>query len=121
MATPLFMLILGGNVYNDFMYKADEQKKPYTLEVFKFVMIKNIMFPIVFFGLLLWLRPDFTIALIVILQAVVPPITAIPILTERCGGNRKIASQFVVASFIFSIFSIPAFIYLFNRFFPMPL
>ena len=121
MATPLFMLILGGNVYNDFMYKADEQKKPYTWEVFKFVMIKNIMFPLVFFGLLLWLRPDFTIALIVILQAVVPPITAIPILTERCGGNRKIASQFVVASFIFSIFSIPAFIYLFNRFFPMPL
>jgi len=48
-------------------------------------------------------------------------ITAIPILTERCRGNRKIASQFVVASFIFSILSIPAFIYLFNRFFPMPL
>ena len=121
MAMPLFMLILGGNIYNDFMYQGDEKKKTYTWEVFKFVLIKNILFPLVFLGLLLWLRPDFTIAFIVILQSVVPPITAIPILTERCQGNRKIASQFVVASFIFSILSIPAFIYLFNRFFPMPL
>jgi malate permease and related proteins len=55
------------------------------------------------------------------LQAAVPPITAIPILVERCGGNRRITSQFVVVSFLFSILSIPAFIYLFSRFFPLPL
>jgi len=120
-ATPLFMLILGGNIFNDFMYKADNNKKWYIWEVVKFVVIKNIVFPLIFLALLLWLRPDPTIALIVILQAAVPPITAIPILVERCGGNRKIASQFVVASFIFSIVSIPAFIYLFNRFFPIPI
>ena len=119
-ATPLFMLILGGNIFNDFMYKADNNKKWYIWEVVKFVVIKNIVFPLIFLALLLWLRPDSTIALIVILQAAVPPITAIPILVERCGGNRKIASQFVVASFIFSIVSIPSFIYLFNRFFPIP-
>jgi len=121
MAIPLFMLILGGNIYNDFMYKSNEKRKSNTWEVVKFVLVKNIFFPLVFLSLLLWIRPDYTVAFIIILQAVVPPITAIPILTERCGGNRKIASQFVVASFIFSIFSIPAFIYLFNRFFPMPL
>jgi hypothetical protein len=121
MATPLFMLILGGNVYNDFMYKSEKNEKSNTWEIVKFAVIKNIIFPLVFLGLLLWLRPDFTIALIVILQAAVPPITAIPILTERCGGNRKAASQFVVASFVISIFSIPAFIYLFSRFFPMTL
>ena len=121
MAMPLFMLILGGNVYNDFMYKGNEKEKSYIWEVFKFVLIKNILFPLVFLGLLLWLRPDYTVAFLVMLQAVVPPITAIPILTERCRGNRKIASQFVVASFIFSLLSIPAFLYLFNRFFPMPL
>ena len=119
-ATPLFMLILGGNIFNDFMYKADNNKKWYIWEVVKFVVIKNIVFPLIFLALLLWLRPDSTIALIVILQSAVPPITAIPILVERCGGNRKIASQFVVASFIFSIVSIPSFIYLFNRFFPIP-
>jgi predicted permease len=120
MATPLFMLILGGNIYNDFNRKAEENKKSYKWEIVKFVLIKNIVFPSVFLALLLWIRPDFSVALIVMLQAAVPPITAIPILTERCGGNRKIASQFVLASFVFSILSIPAFIYLFNRFMPIP-
>jgi malate permease and related proteins len=79
------------------------------------------VFPLVFFGLLLWLRPDFNVAFIIMLQAVVPPITAIPILVERCGGNRRIASQFVLASFLISIGSIPAFLYLFSRFFAIPL
>jgi len=120
-ATPLFMLILGGNIYSDIVHKADNARKWYTREVLKFVVIKNIVFPLAFLGLVLWLRPDFTIGLIVMLQAAVPPITAIPILVERCGGNRRIASQFVVGSFIFSLLSIPAFIYLFSRFFPLPL
>ena len=119
-ATPLIMLILGGNIYNDFMYKADNKRRWYIREVVEFVIIKNVVFPLVFLALLLLLRPDLTIALIVIIQAAVPPITAIPIFVERCGGNRQIASQFVIASFIFSIFSIPAVIYLFNRFFPIP-
>ena len=120
-ATPLFMLILGGNIYNDLMHKGDNDRKWYVGEVIKFVAIKNVVFPLVFLALLLWLRPDSTIALIVILQAAVPPITAIPILVERCGGNRAIASQFVLASFIFCILSIPASLYLFSRFFPIPL
>jgi predicted permease len=119
-ATPLIMLILGGNIYNDFMYRADNSKRWYIQEIVKFVVIKNVVFPLVFLGLLLLLRPDLTVALIVIIQAAVPPITAIPIFVERCGGNRQIASQFVVASFIFSIVSIPAIIYLFSRFFPIP-
>jgi len=117
---PIIMLILGGNIYNDFMYKADNSRRWYVTEVVKFVLIKNVVFPLVFLGLLLLLRPDLTVALIVIIQAAVPPITAIPILVERCGGNRQIASQFVFASFIFCIFSIPAVIYLFSRFFTIP-
>ncbi len=116
---PIIMLILGGNIYNDFTYKTDNSRRWYIPEVIKFVLIKNVVFPLVFLGLLLLLRPDLTVALIVIIQAAVPPITAIPILVERCRGNRQIASQFVFASFIFSILSIPAVIYLFSRFFPI--
>jgi malate permease and related proteins len=56
-ATPLFMLILGGNIYNDVVYKADNVRRWYTGEVVKFVLIKNILFPLVFLGLLLWLPP----------------------------------------------------------------
>jgi malate permease and related proteins len=121
MAMPLFMLILGGNVYNDFMYQGNVKSELRIREISKFVLIKNVLFPCVFLALLVWIRPDYSVALIVMLQAMVPPITAIPILAERCQGDRKIASQFVVASFIFSLISIPAFIYVFSRFFPVPL
>ena len=119
-ATPLIMLILGGNIYNDFMYKTDNSRRWYIPEVIKYVVVKNVVFPLVFLGLLLWLHPDSTVALIVMIEAAVPPITAIPIFAERCGGNRQIGSQFVVASFIFSIVSVPAFLYVFSMFFGIP-
>jgi malate permease and related proteins len=119
-ATPLIMLILGGNIYNDFSYKADNNRRWYIREVATFAVVKNVIFPLVFLALLILLRPDLTIALIVIIQAAVPPITTVPIFVERCGGNRQISNQFVLGSFIFSIVSIPAVIYLFSRFFPIP-
>src|SRR4030043_2447819 len=34
-ATPLFMLILGGNIYNDLMYKADSDRRWYIGEVIR--------------------------------------------------------------------------------------
>jgi malate permease and related proteins len=120
MATPLFMLILGGNIYNDFMNRTVGNPKIYTGEVIEFVVVKNLVFPLVILSLLIWLRPDFPVALILILEAAVPPITAIPVFTERSGGNRAITNQFILASFAASIITIPAVIYLFTRFFPFP-
>jgi malate permease and related proteins len=120
MALPLFMLILGGNVYNDFIVSGKEGRKIYNGEVIKFTVVKNLAFPLVFLGLLLWLRPDYPVAFLIILEAAVPPITAIPIFTERSGGNRNITNQFIVASFIFSIISLPVMIYVFSLFFPFP-
>jgi len=120
MATPLFMLILGGNVYNDFMQREKGGRRIYTAEVLKFVLAKNVIFPLVFLGLLLALRPTDNMAYMIILQAAVPPITAIPIFAERCGGNRALASQFIVGSFVFAILSIPAVLFLFSRFFSIP-
>ena len=79
-ATPLFMLILGGYIYNDLTFKTDNTRRWYIPDVVKFVAIKNVAFPLIFLALLLWLRPNPTIALIVMLQAAIPPITAIPIL-----------------------------------------
>ncbi len=121
MATPLFMLILGGNIYNDLMYKESGKRNFYIKEVIQFVVIKNLVFPLAFLGLLLVFHPENTVAFIIILQAAVPPITAIPIFAERCGGNRAIAGQFIIGSFMFSVISIPAMIYLFSIFFSLPL
>jgi malate permease and related proteins len=120
MATALFMLILGGNVYNDFKDRTGRGRRIYTAEVIKFALVKNLLFPLLFLGIIIWIHPEYSIAFILMVQAAIPPITAIPIFAERSGGNRAIASQFIVASFIFSIVSIPTVMLLFSRFFPFP-
>ena len=112
MTIPLLFLILGGNIFNDFKEKGKLQ----LLEVTKFVIVKNFLFPLIFLGIIFYLQ-DFMVyhvALILIIQASVPPVTAVPIVTERAGGNRAIVNQFIVASFVTSIISIPLMIYLFE-------
>jgi predicted permease len=116
MTLPLIMIILGGSLYIDFQKKG----KIYIWEILKFIAIKNVVFPLVFFGLLLLVRPHYNVALIIFLQSAVPPITGVPIITEREGGNTSITNQFILASFIFSIVSIPLTFMLFNVFFPLP-
>jgi len=116
MSLPLLMLILGGSLYVDFQNKGPL----YVKEIIKFVLIKNALFPLVFIALLVFARPAYPIAMILFLQSAIPPITAIPIETERQGGNRFITNQFILASFVFSIISIPFMFNLFTIYFPMP-
>ncbi len=116
MTLPLIMIILGGSFYIDFQRKG----KIYTFEVLKFVLIKNLVFPLVFIAFLVILQPSYYIALIIFIQSAVPPITAVPIQVKREGGNESIANQFIVGSFLFSIISIPSLFLLFNMFFPIP-
>ena len=113
MALPLIMIILGGNIYIDFQKKGIIHK----YEIIKFIAIKNIVFPLAFLGILFYIHPDYIIALIILLQSAVPPVTSVPLVTERANGNRSIVNQFVVASFIFSLISIPLMIMLFSMFF----
>ncbi len=116
MALPLIMIILGGSLYLDFK----QNGKFYYKEIIKFLIVKNIVFPLVFLAVLIFIRPAYGIALLFILESAVPPVSATPILTERAGGTKSISNQFVFSSFIFSIVSIPAIFHLFSRFFPMP-
>jgi len=116
MTTPLLMIILGGSLYIDFQRKG----KIYVKEIIKFVVVKNVIFPLVFIGLLFLIRPDYNIALIILLQSAVPPITGTPLVAEREGGNASISNQFILASFVFSIITIPLAFTLFSQFFPMP-
>ncbi|OGO19523.1 MAG: hypothetical protein A2144_07835 [Chloroflexi bacterium RBG_16_50_9] len=117
MALPLVMIILGGSLYLDFKQK----EKLYRKEIIKFLIVKNIVFPLVYLALVIIIRPSYNIALLLVLQSAVPPITGIPIITERSGGNKPITTQFVFTSFVFSMISIPAMFHLFSYFFPMPL
>jgi predicted permease len=116
MALPLVMIILGGSLYLDFQQKG----KFYISEIIKFLIIKNIVFPLAFLAILILIKPSYNIALLFILQSAVPPITGIPIVTDRVGGNKSITTQFVFSSFVLSVISIPAIFHLFSQFFPMP-
>ena len=116
MALPLTMIILGGSLYLDFKQRG----KFYFKEIIKFLAVKNIIYPLVFLGIIMLIKPAYSVALLFILQAAIPPVTAAPILTERAGGNKTIANQFVFSSFIFSVISIPLIFWLFNHYFPMP-
>lgn len=113
MSVPLLMLVLGGNIYIDM--KGSE--RPAYRESLKFVIMKNLMFPLVTLGALLIVKPPYTIAFLIMMQASVPPVTAIPVITEREGGNRNMVNQFMVASFLFSLVTLPAMLMLFSMFF----
>ncbi|WP_139786719.1 hypothetical protein [Desulfamplus magnetovallimortis] len=87
------------------------------MEIIKFVITKNFIFPLVFLGILLLIKPPFHIALIIFLQSAVPPITAIPIVTKRLEGNSSVTNQFIVSSYLMLLLSIPVMFSLFARFF----
>jgi predicted permease len=116
MAIPLIMIILGGSLYLDFRQKG----RIYWKEIVKFVIVKNVVFPLVFLGILLIWRPAYNIALMFFLQSAIPPVTATPILTERAGGNKAISNQFVFSSFIAAIATVPLAFLVFSRFFVAP-
>ena len=114
MTVPLLMLVIGGSLSLDFQRKG----KIYSTEIAKFVVIKNLLFPVVMLGVLFVIRPSYQIGLLLLLQSAVPPVTALPIFTKRVGGNESIVNQFLVASFIVSLVSIPLVISLFTQLFP---
>jgi len=116
MTVPLLMIILGGSVYINY------QKQGITdiSETMKFVICKNIIFPLIFIGILIFLKSTIprSVAFIILLQSAVPPVTAVPMVTQRMNGNFQLVSQFTVASFLFSLISIPIMVFLYSIFFP---
>ncbi|HAV92969.1 TPA: hypothetical protein DCW38_07320 [candidate division WOR-3 bacterium] len=110
MSIPLLMLILGGNIYTDFAKREKIEKA----DAAKFVLIKNFLFPMIVLILIYFIKPPENVALILLLESAVPPITATPILVERAGGNKSIANQFLLFSFIISLVSIPIMITVYN-------
>ncbi len=111
MSIPLLMIILGGNILIDFKHVGEL----YTSEIIKFLIFKNLIMPLVILGVIIVIKPSYNVALLLVLEGSVPPITAIPLITERNGGNRAVVSQFLLSSFLFSLISIPLMMYLFTR------
>lgn len=113
-ALPLIMLAIGGNVFVDFTRRG---KVDYRA-TFKFLITKNIAFPAATMGLVLLLKPPLSVATLMILQSVVPPLSAVPVLTERANGNVALTNQFLISSFVFSIVTIPLCMWCFSVLYP---
>ncbi|MFI4910590.1 MAG: AEC family transporter [Sedimentisphaeraceae bacterium JB056] len=111
MAAPLLMLIFGGSIYLDYKNKG----KLEIVEVVKFVLARNFIFPAIMVLVLFLLRPNYELAFLLILQASVPPITSLPVIAKQHGGNTKIINQFMIASFIVSLFTIPLYLMIFEK------
>jgi predicted permease len=114
MTVPLLMIIIGGNIYIDFKNKG----KLLIPEITSFLIIKNVIYPLVALFILYLLRPPYYIALLIIIQSAVPPVTAIPVVVENEGGRRDVVNQFLFTSALFALFSIPFIMYLFGLLYP---
>lgn len=114
-AVPVIMLVIGGNMYLNYKDKGTI----YFSEILKFVVIKNIVFPLIILGVIYLLHPPFYIALLLLLQSAVPPITPVSIFTQRANGNQQLVNQFIISSFLFSVISIPLMFGLFTRIYPV--
>ena len=110
MTIPLVLMILGGSIYLDYRQKEKIQLR----QIIKCVLIKNILFPIIALFAVSIVHPPYEVALLVVLQASVPPMTAAPILIERMNGNKSVANQFLLGSFLVSLVSIPVIFYVFE-------
>jgi predicted permease len=50
------------------------------------------------------------LGLLLVLQAAMPPITALTALVEREGGNRAFTNQIMLASFLSALITVPLFL-----------
>lgn len=111
MTIPLLMVTLGGIVYIDFKDKG----KIEIVENLKFILVNNLLFPALILLLLWKFNIEYNLAFLLIVQAAVPPLTALPVVMSRVGGQRALVNQFLISSFAFSILSIPLVIFIFEQ------
>lgn len=112
-ALPLIMITIGGNIYVDFQRRGGISWK----SVIRFVIVKNLVFPMVTLAFLVFVQPPKNVSMLIFLQSVVPPLSAVPVFVGRAKGNVSLANQFLVSSFICAILTIPVCMYCYSLFF----
>jgi predicted permease len=115
-ALPLILLVLGGQITAN----AQEAERNGLGNVLLFILVKNIAFPAVFLALLFIVRPPPLIALFVIIQAAMPPITSLPIVARRAGADHSLTTRLLIGSFLAAIVTVPLALAAFERLFPLP-
>jgi malate permease and related proteins len=112
-ALPLIMITIGGNIYVDFKHCGGNSWK----SAIQFVIVKNLIFPMVTLAFLVFVQPPKKISMLIFLLSVVPQLSAVPVFVGREKGNVSLANQFLVSSFICAILTIPLCMYCYSLFF----
>lgn len=105
-AVPGLLLYLGGAIFQD---QADRPRIPFG-PVFRFVLIRNGLLPAIVLCGVVTLPISHDLGLLLVLQAAMPPITALPALVEREGGNPAFTNRIMLASFLAALISVPFFL-----------
>lgn len=105
-AVPGLLMYLGGSIYQD---RADA-RQVLPGPVVGFVVIRNLLLPGVVLLIVLGLHLSRELGLLLVLQASMPPITALTALVEREGGNRAFTNQIMLSSFITALITVPLFL-----------
>ena len=102
---PVLLLYLGAVIAVDIHQGGPS---PRLGNVIGFVVIKNVLFPLLTLPLLMlrWIPAE--TAFLMALISAVPPVTALPILAQRAGADQRLINQFLVGSFIASVVTLPA-------------
>ncbi|MBN2800816.1 MAG: AEC family transporter [Deltaproteobacteria bacterium] len=103
-SVPLVMIAVGGSIYLDFRQSGVVRWG----ELVRFVLAKNVLYPAAALGLVALTHPPAAVGLMIVLQSAVPPLTALPIFAERAGGDRALVAQYLLASFLATIVTLPA-------------
>lgn len=100
---PLIMLLIGGSIFVDM----ERRGKIHLMPVLGFIFAKNILFPAAALLILFFVKLPPQLSILIFLESAVPPVTAMPVLVERYGGDVSAANQFLLGSFIASLVTLP--------------
>lgn len=111
-AVPGLLMYLGGAICHDRSHVSAGSLRP----ILGFVAIRNLLIPMLVLGIVHFLPLPGELSLLLVLQAAMPPITALTALVDREGGDRLFTNRIMLASFLVALITVPLFLSLHHRF-----
>jgi predicted permease len=110
-ALPLAIMTVGANL--SFIDISDGD---YNKHILKIVLAKLLFIPLLFLGLVLFIKPPYAVALLILLQGAMPSAVTSSIIMRHYDKKDNIVSLGIFWTHIICLITIPAFLILFSSF-----
>lgn len=110
-ALPLAILIVGGN-----LAQVNISTKKYSRYISSLVIAKLLFLPFIFFGLIFLIKPQQSIAFLLLLEGAMPSATSLSVIMRHYDREDNIISLGIFWTHLFSLLTIPLFLILFSAF-----